>query len=121
MATCPPYRFCSEGIVATNQTTLTRKESRRIRREQRHSRPCTTKKSFALLRDSAEKRLLFSLRDGDDAVGRLFDPALQTREKLVARQARRQRVEEFDDQRARITHEGPAWPEQPRIERHRQA
>ena len=47
---------------------------------------------------------------------------LETRARnSLALQARRQRIEEFDHQRARIAHEGPARPEQPGIERHRQA
>ena len=42
-------------------------------------------------------------------------------DEFAALQAGRQRIEKFDHQRAGIAHEGAARPEQPGIERHRQA
>ena len=71
-------------------------------------------------RHPAEQLRLLAARRLDQPVGGVLDHGGDARDEFAARQAGRQRIEKFDHQRARIAHEGPARPEQPRIERDRQ-
>src|SRR5215469_11768445 len=76
----------------------------------------TKRAALALLRNPAEQLLLLGLSRCHDAVRRDLDHALHARQKLLALQARRDRIEKLDDQRAGIAHEGAAWPEQAAVE-----
>src|ERR1700751_5664642 len=73
------------------------------------------------IRHPPEQPRLLGAAGCDQAIARLLDLLAQAVEELLARQVRRQRIEKLDHQRARITHEGAARPEQAGIECNRQA
>src|SRR6267154_4463398 len=80
---------------------------------------CLTLRRRRTLHPAEQLRLLATPRL-DQPVGGVLDAGGNAGVEFLAGEARRQGIEEFDHQRARIAHEGAARPEQPRIQGDRQ-